>query len=70
MMRHDHEFIDLQPGTRMIDRFEFQSPLGVLGRAFDRLFLYGYLHRFLIQRNEALKQMAESREWERYLPRA
>ena len=51
----------------MTDRFEFQSPFGWLGGAVDRLFLTGYLRRFLIRRNEVLKQLAESDEWKRYL---
>lgn len=66
-MTHDHEFIGQASGTRMVDRFEFQSPFGFLGAAVDRLFLYGYLRRFLIERNQVLKKMAESEEWKRFL---
>lgn len=66
-MVHDHEFAEHPTGTLMRDRFEFQSPLGILGRIADWLFLTNYMRRFLVQRNEVLKQLAESAEWRRYL---
>lgn len=66
-MKHDHEFAEHPPGTLMIDRFEFESPFGVLGRVFDRMFLFGYMRRFLLRRNTILKRLAESEDWRRYL---
>ncbi len=66
-MVHDHEFADDPVGTLMRDRFEFQSPLGILGRIVDALFLTSYMRRFLVRRNEILKRLAESEEWRRYL---
>jgi len=66
-MVHDHEFSDHPQGTLMRDRFEFNSPLGILGRIVDRLFLVFYLRRFIRRRNEVLKRLAESTEWSRYL---
>lgn len=66
-MVHDHEFADHPAGTLMRDRFEFQSPVGILGRIVDALFLTSYMRRFLVQRNEILKRLAESEEWRRYL---
>lgn len=68
-MKHDHEFREQSGGTRMLDRFEFQSPFGLLGHFFDRLFLTAYMRRFLIRRNEILKKLAESYGWHRYLGR-
>jgi ligand-binding SRPBCC domain-containing protein len=32
-MRHDHEFFEHPNGTLMVDRFEFQSPFGILGNS-------------------------------------
>lgn len=64
---HDHTFVETPSGTEMIDGFEFESPLGVLGRIADWAFLRGYLRRFLIERNRELKRQAESEEWRRYL---
>lgn len=67
-MKHDHEFIAMSPGTLMVDRFEFESPLGIAGRIVDRLFLFGYMRRFLVRRNRVLKNLAESENWKTYIP--
>ncbi len=69
-MKHDHEFKPQGKGTLMMDRFEFQSPFGILGSVVDRLFLAEYMHRFLMRRGEVLKRMAESEEWRKYLSNA
>jgi ligand-binding SRPBCC domain-containing protein len=69
-MAHDHRFEEHPDGTLMTDRFEFRSPLGFLGKLADRLFLTSYMRRFLIRRNETLKQLAESDDWRRYLHNA
>jgi ligand-binding SRPBCC domain-containing protein len=66
-MVHDHEFAERPEGTLMVDRFEFQSPLGILGGFVDRLFLKAYLRRFLVRRNVVLRRLAESEEWRLYL---
>ncbi|HVU15275.1 MAG TPA: SRPBCC family protein [Candidatus Didemnitutus sp.] len=66
-MQHDHRFEGRDGRTLMIDRFEFQSPLGLLGRMVDRLFLAGYMRRFIVKRNAILKQTAESEAWKKYL---
>jgi len=66
-MAHDHRFSEHPEGTLMSDRFEFVSPLGILGKIADRLFLTTYMRRFLVRRNEVLKLLAESAEWGRYL---
>ena len=66
-MVHDHEFAGHPVGTLMSDRFAFKSPLGILGAMVDWVFLATYLRRFLVRRNEVLKQLAESAEWSRYL---
>jgi ligand-binding SRPBCC domain-containing protein len=66
-MEHHHYFESTQDGTVMRDVFSFESPLGVLGRVADGLFLTRYLRRFLIGRNGVIKAAAESDEWKRYL---
>ena len=66
-MVHDHEFAAHPEGTLMRDRFEFESPLGILGRIANGLFLASYMRRFLVRRNHVLKQLAESAEGNRYL---
>jgi len=69
-MKHDHEFIPRPPGTLMVDRFEFESPFGILGRIVDRIFLFAYMRRFLRRRNQVLKALAESEDWRRYVTTA
>ena len=66
-MTHDHTFAEHPDGTLMIDRFEFRSPLGIIGEIVDWAFLASYMRRFIVGRNEVLKQLAESTEWSRYL---
>ena len=66
-MARDHEFADHPDGTLMSDRFEFKSPLGIVGAIVDRVFLASYMRRFIVRRNEVLKRLAESGEWSRYL---
>jgi ligand-binding SRPBCC domain-containing protein len=68
-MKHDHEFVPQPPGTLMVDRFEFESPFGIVGRIVDRLFLASYLRRFLVRRNEVLKNLAESdsEDWKKFI---
>lgn len=67
-MVHDHEFEPEGAGTVMKDRFEFESPFGVFGHIANRLFLATYMRRFLMERNQALKQLAESDRWKEFLP--
>ena len=66
-MTHDHSFEAREDKTVMIDRFEFSSPLGVLGRMVDRIFLESYMRRFIEKRNAILKRTAESDDWKKYL---
>ena len=67
-LRHDHDFIAQPPGTLMVDRFEFESPCGIVGHLANQLFLTAYLRRFLVRRNEVLKALAESEGWKQFLP--
>ena len=69
-MEHHHHFVRSSRGTIMRDVFAFQSPLGILGRVVDAVFLERYLRAFLIERNRVIKSTAESDEWRRYLETA
>ncbi|MES2590951.1 MAG: SRPBCC family protein [Bacteroidota bacterium] len=65
--RHQH-FFEYQNGqTIMKDVFEFESPLGFLGNLFNKLILTDYMSRFLTERNQVIKHMAESDEWKKYV---
>ncbi len=66
-MVHDHWFNEQPDGTLMRDRFEFTSPLGILGKIANGLFLTSYMRAFLVRRNAVLKQLAESEGWRRYI---
>jgi len=44
----------------MTDYFLFESPLGMAGRIFDKLILTTYLKKFLVERNQAIKDFAET----------
>ena len=60
---HDHRFHEVGGVTVMTDVFDFDSPLGPLGRIADALVLTAYLRRFLARRNDVLKTIAESDGW-------
>jgi ligand-binding SRPBCC domain-containing protein len=60
-LRHVHEFAAARRGTRMRDTLTWRSPLGLLGRAADSLFLVSHMRRFLVRRNANLKALAEAR---------
>jgi ligand-binding SRPBCC domain-containing protein len=64
---HDHFFSQEGDITLMRDVFDYDSPLGVLGRIADRLFLKRYMKQLLISRNAVIKMAAETDEWRRYL---
>ena len=65
--KHQHYFEDHQGGTLMTDLFEYRSPLKILGKLADKLFLKNYMTKLLIQRNSLIKELAESGAGETYL---
>ena len=64
---HDHRFQEQDGETVMKDELRFSAPFGVLGLMVERLVLRNYLTRFLLERNQFLKQVAESEMWREYL---
>ena len=64
---HRHYFERRQTGTVMKDIFEFESPMGVLGRLVNRIFLKGYMTRLLLQRNDVIRGYAESADGQNLL---
>lgn len=73
-MQHDHFFRELpadgggQRATEMRDVFRFAAPLGVLGRIAEELVLRRYMRALLAERNAVIRQVAESDDWQKYLP--
>jgi ligand-binding SRPBCC domain-containing protein len=59
--RHEHRFESVPGGTKMLDDWRHEAPLGLLGAVVDRLILGRYLRRELLIRNRALKREAEAR---------
>jgi ligand-binding SRPBCC domain-containing protein len=64
---HDHHFAAMDDGTRMRDEIRFIPPLGKLGRFATKVLVRRHVAAFLVERNSAIKQVAESEDWHRYL---
>ncbi len=68
-MQADHYFRALPSGaTEMKDHFRVAAPLPLLGPVAELLFLRRYMRALLLERNAVIKQIAESDDWQRYLP--
>ena len=57
--RHEHSFSVIENGTLMRDVFVFESPLGILGKIVNVLFLKKYMTDLLVERNRVIKNTAE-----------
>lgn len=67
-MKHQHQFEAIDAAnTLMRDVFIFKTPLGILGRLAEALFLTNYMRTFLISKNKILKQVAEGEEWKQIM---
>jgi ligand-binding SRPBCC domain-containing protein len=66
---HDHRFQQQDGETVMHDELRFSAPLGILGRTMERFVIRNYLTRFLRERNQFVKEVAESEMWREYLPK-
>lgn len=64
---HEHHFKAVENGTLMIDKVNFESPYGFAGKIFNTLFLRSYIEKFLIKRNEVIKEYAETQKWKAIL---
>jgi len=62
-MIHEHKFQQAEGKIIMKDIFEFHSPLGVLGKVFNKLVLTKYLEKLLTHRNQLIKEFAETDKW-------
>ena len=65
--RHEHFFSDKNGVVVMKDIFDYDAPLGILGRFADVLFLEKYMTEFLEKRNQIIKEFAESERWKEVL---
>ena len=70
LFEHDHRFQEQNDETVMQDELRFSAPLGIVGSIVERLVLRKYLTRFLRERNQFVKHVAESEMWRKYLSEA
>lgn len=67
--KHEHIFSQSSGITLMEDIFTYKSPLGILGRLADFMFLENYMKRLLAERNLVIKDFAEDPEkYKKVLP--
>jgi ligand-binding SRPBCC domain-containing protein len=65
---HDHRFDEEGDVTWMRDELRFEAPLGWLGKPAGLWVVRPHLRRFLAERNEAIKAVAESADgWRAYV---
>ena len=58
--KHHHEFAEKNGVTIMTDLINYETPFGIIGKIFDKLLLKTYLTKFIQERNEFIKVLAES----------
>jgi ligand-binding SRPBCC domain-containing protein len=56
---HDHIFVATDNGTKMTDVFDYTTPLGVIGKLADWIFLERYMRSLIARRAQAIKSEAE-----------
>lgn len=66
-LKHEHHFKPVDNGTVMIDIINFEAPYGSVGKLANKVFLTRYLKRLIEQRNEVIKQYAETDKWKQLL---
>jgi ligand-binding SRPBCC domain-containing protein len=64
---HDHFFTENEAGTLMKDVFDYRSPWGFIGGLADAIFLKRYMKKILRERNELIKKVAESGDWQKFV---
>lgn len=64
---HDHYFEQRGDDVLMKDIFNFESPLGILGSIANKIILTNYLTKLFTERNNIIKEFAESGKWKTIL---
>jgi ligand-binding SRPBCC domain-containing protein len=60
--KHQHFFVQKENCVEVTDVLEYETPFGIFGKLFDRLVLKNHLRKFIIHRNEILKNLAENQQ--------
>lgn len=64
---HDHYFEKIGEQTLIRDVFDYDSPLGFFGVIADFIAVESHMRTMLEERNELIKQIAESEDWRKFL---
>jgi len=59
--KHEHFFEEKNGVTIMTDKLQYETPFSIYGKLFDYLFLKKHLTTFLLERNNALKKVCETK---------
>ena len=65
--RHEHYLQEVKGKVIVKDVFYYESPLGILGKIADFLFLEKYMTTFLKDRNLVIKDFAETNKWKQII---
>ncbi len=60
--KHQHFFEQKENYVEVRDLLEYETPFGIFGKLFDKLFLKKHLTNFIIHRNAILKELAENQQ--------
>ncbi len=60
---HQLFFKEAENGTILIDIIQYEMPYGFFGGLVDRFYLRSYIEKIIHQRNETLREYAESDKW-------
>jgi ligand-binding SRPBCC domain-containing protein len=58
--KHQHFFEQKENYVEVTDVLEYETPFGIFGQLFDKLLLKKHLRKFIIHRNEILKNLSEN----------
>ena len=64
---HEHFFEQNENGTLMKDKLVLEAPFGFAGKLATCIFLKNYIRKFLILRNQVIKQTAQGNDWKKIL---
>ncbi len=67
-MKQTHSFSSEKAATVITNKFSYKTSRGPIAWFVENAFLTALLRRHLADRNRILKEVAESEDWQRYLP--
>ena len=64
---HEHLFEQVGNKVIMQDIFDFKAPFGIVGKVFNYLVLTRYMRKLLMDRNQVIREFAETDLWKKVL---